>query len=76
MKELRTEFDGIGEVRNFKFKLMHESKTAFMYQKDYQGFISYEVFIRRENEYYGTVYYPIPVHLESGHGITGITVKH
>ena len=58
MKELETEFEGRGEIRNFHFKQLMKSGRAYMYEKNFEGSISYEVFERRENKQFNCISYP------------------
>lgn len=58
MKELETEFIGIGEVRGFAFKQMLTSPEAYIYRVTDEGRVHYEVFERKENTRFGCVSYP------------------
>jgi hypothetical protein len=59
MKELATEFIGIGEVRGFKFTQLAKNDKAYMYEVVApENAMHYEVFERVENDYYGTITYP------------------
>ena len=60
MKELKTEFVGIGEVRGFTFKQLNANGYAYMYEvknPDEQS-SHYEVFERVENTAFDCVSYP------------------
>lgn len=60
MKELKTEFIGIGEVRGFTFKQLNANGYAYMYEvknPDEQS-SHYEVFERVENTAFDCVSYP------------------
>jgi hypothetical protein len=46
IQELPIEFVGIGEVKGFKFRLIHSHDTALMYEVE-SNCISYEVFLRK-----------------------------
>lgn len=61
MKELRIEFEGIGEVREFKFKQLFHNGIAYLYQVEQPSVPDrkhYEVFLRTENTRYDCVSYP------------------
>lgn len=59
IKELRQEFEGIGEVRGFCFRCIRCDGYAYLYEvDDCVGGIYYEVFERRINERFSVVRYP------------------
>ena len=60
MKELSTEFNGVGEVRGFIFKQLEFNGIVYMYEvKNIEtGGVHYEVFERVVNESFGCVSYP------------------
>jgi len=58
MKELRTEFHGIGEVRDYQFTQIRVADKGFIYEVDYDGHIHYEVFKRVVNRRFACVSYP------------------
>ena len=58
MKELKTEFEGRGEVSGFHFKQLMKSDKGYMYEKNYAGCMFYEVFKRRENKRFNCISYP------------------
>jgi hypothetical protein len=60
MKELRKEFIGVGEVRGFHFKQIHENGYAYVYEviNNEANKTYYEVFERQENKAFDCVSYP------------------
>lgn len=60
MKELKKEFVGIGEVRGFKFKQLHENGSAYVYEVTNPDGKKphYEVFKRIENKIFDCISYP------------------
>ena len=58
MKQLRKEFDGIGEVRGFSFKQICETEKGFIYEKTGYNCKTWEVFKRIENTQYDCISYP------------------
>lgn len=60
MKELKTEFIGIGEVRGFRFKQLHNNGYAYVYEvyNPDANKCHYEVFERVENAIFGCISYP------------------
>ncbi len=58
MKELQTEFIGIGEVRGFMFRQLLAGKQAYLYSVTNDNTTWYEVFERLENRRFNTVSYP------------------
>lgn len=60
MKELKTEFIGIGEVRGFQFKQLRANGYAYLYEvlNPEEKVPHYEVFERVENEIFNCVSYP------------------
>lgn len=59
IKELRDEFDGIGEVRGFKFRKLLSNGYAYIYLvSGGSGRCYYEVFERRVNDRFNVVSYP------------------
>lgn len=55
---METNFLGKGEVRGFEFSLIKESPRGFIYKKEKDGDVSYEVFERKVNKRWGNVSYP------------------
>lgn len=60
MKELRKEFIGVGEVRGYQFKQLHENGYAYVYEvvNPEEKSPYYEVFERVENTIFDCVSYP------------------
>lgn len=60
MKELRENFIGIGEVKNFEFKCLKQSEKAYLYEvNDIEiDNIHYETFEHKENKQFDCVSYP------------------
>ena len=58
IKELRDEFEGIGEVRGFRFKKLLSNGYAYVYEVRGGSRPYYEVFERRINDRYLVVSYP------------------
>ena len=60
MKDLKTEFAGIGEVRGFTFKQLHSNGYAYLYEvkNPDENIPHYEVFERVENVQFDCVSYP------------------
>jgi hypothetical protein len=60
MKELREEFIGIGEVRDFEFTCLKQTDKAYLYKVVSPEFdeTHYEVFERKENHQFDCVSYP------------------
>ena len=61
MKPLQKEFDGIGEVKGFRFKQLKSNGKAYIYevyQDSSNSPTHYEVFEHRENNQYNVVSYP------------------
>ncbi len=59
IKELPLEFDGKGEVKGYRFRQLHKSGKAYMYEKTCdEGDTSYEVFKRKTNRRFQSVSYP------------------
>lgn len=58
-QELPLTFEGRGEVKNFSFKQVKRSNTAYLYEvSDTFGNKWYEVFIRKINARFGNIVYP------------------
>ena len=62
MKLLENEFIGKGEVKGFKFKQVHKSNTAYIYEVNSGCSIYYEVFRRVVNTKYKKEVYPLAKH--------------
>ena len=62
MKLLENEFIGKGEVKGFKFKQVHKSNTAYIYEVNSGCSIYYEVFRRVVNKKYEKEVYPLAKH--------------
>ena len=58
MKELKTEFDGRGEMKGFKFRQLYATDKAYMYEVKSEKVIHYEVFQKIENARYDCISYP------------------
>lgn len=59
IKELKKDFTGIGEVRDFNFKQLKKTKKGYIYQVNFSNeCLWYEVFARKINDRYNTVTYP------------------
>ena len=62
MKLLENEFIGKGEVKGFKFKQVHKSNTAYIYEVNSGCSIYYEVFRRVVNTKRQKEVYPLAKH--------------
>jgi hypothetical protein len=60
MKELRQQFEGIGQVKGYSFQNIKKSPYSYLYEvkNDDTSAIHYEVFKRIENERFDCVSYP------------------
>jgi len=58
IKELKTDFTGIGQVRGFQFTQISKTNSAFLYLINTGDRIYYEVFRKRINHRYGCISYP------------------
>lgn len=58
MKELKTTFDGKGQVKGYLFSQISRTNCAYLYEVRGNNTIHYEVFKRRENSMYDVVSYP------------------
>lgn len=59
IKELRDEFEGIGEVKGFRFKKLLSNGYAYLYEvSGGSSRVYYEVFERVVNDRFGVVSYP------------------
>ena len=58
IKELKTDFTGVGQVRGFKFSQLRKTDSAFLYSINTGDRIYYEVFRKRINHRYGCISYP------------------
>ena len=58
MKQLRTDFTGIGEVRGFEFTQLKRTEKGYIYSVDKGESIHFEVFKHRENTHFKNVSYP------------------
>ena len=58
IRELRTDFTGLGQVRGFKFTQMSKTDSAFLYEVNTGDMIFYEVFKRRYNTWFNCISYP------------------
>lgn len=56
IKELPTEFKGIGEVRGFFFTQIRATERGYLYSVKYCGAVWYEVFQRKVNQFDGVSY--------------------
>ena len=58
MKELKSYFVGIGQVKGYVFNQIKATKYAYLYEVSENNIIHYEVFKRYENTLYDCVSYP------------------
>jgi hypothetical protein len=58
MKELKSYFVGIGQVKGYIFNQIKSSEYAYLYEVSENNAIHYEVFKRYENTLYKCVSYP------------------
>lgn len=59
IKELRAEFNGIGEVKGYSFKQLARTKLGYIYEvTSNEGAKHYEVFRRKVNNQYNCITYP------------------
>jgi len=58
MKQLKTEFEGTGQVKGYNFSQIKATDNAFMYEVSSNNTIHYEVFKRKENRRYDCISYP------------------
>ena len=58
MKELEKSFIGKGEVRGFKFEMVHNTPLGYIYAIKGDNVTYYEVFKRKENTRFNCVSYP------------------
>jgi hypothetical protein len=59
MKELKKQFDGIGEVKGYKFTQICKTSKGFLYEVSSGGVIThYEVFKRKINTRFDCESYP------------------
>jgi hypothetical protein len=58
MKQIESNFIGMGEVKGCEFSLLGKTDRAFIYQKYYGGVGHYEVFKKKENDRFGCISYP------------------
>ena len=58
IRELRTDFTGLGQVRGFKFTQMSKTDSAFLYEVNTGDMIFYEIFKRRYNTWFNCISYP------------------
>lgn len=58
VKPLRDTFDGIGQVRGYKFTQISKTNSAYVYEVNSGDMIYYEVFRKRINHQYGCISYP------------------
>ena len=65
MKELELEFTGIGEVKGDLFKQINRSPYAYIYERNFEGIKSYEVFIRKETKESDSIIGGVAVHFEA-----------
>lgn len=49
MRELPTEFEGIGEVKGWNFTQLKKTELGYLYKRESEGLVYYEVFRRKEN---------------------------
>ena len=58
MKQLQQQFKGRGEVKGYNFTQVQKSDLGYVYQKELNGSLSYEVFKRKENKRFDCISYP------------------
>lgn len=59
MKELDTTFEGVGEMKGYRFYQLKADGNAYLYElTDYEGNKHYEIFERRINTQFNNVSYP------------------
>lgn len=58
MKQLQHQFQGRGEVKGYTFTQIRVTDKGFIYSKELNGSLSYEVFKRKENNRFDCVSYP------------------
>ena len=58
MKELKSYFVGIGQVRGYIFNQLNKTDKAYLYEVSENNVVHYEVFKRRENTLYDCISYP------------------
>ena len=58
IRDLKTDFTGVGQVRGYKFTQISKTKSAFLYQVDTSDRLYYEVFRKRINRRFACVSYP------------------
>lgn len=57
-KTLNGSFVGRGEVKGYNFNKVKETEKGFIYQKEKDGNISYEVFKKKYNKRFDCISYP------------------
>mgnify|MGYP003589061730 CR=1 FL=1 len=58
MKQLQQQFKGRGEVKGYTFTQIRVTDKGFIYSKELNGSLSYEVFKRKENKRFDCISYP------------------
>lgn len=58
MKQLQQQFQGRGEVKGYTFTQIRVTDKGFIYSKELNGSLSYEVFKRKENKRFDCISYP------------------
>ena len=58
MKQLQQQFKGCGEVKGYTFTQIRVTDKGFIYSKELNGSLSYEVFKRKENKRFDCISYP------------------
>ena len=58
MKQLQQQFQGRGEVKGYTFTQIRVTDKGFIYSKELNGSLSYEVFKRKENKLFDCISYP------------------
>ena len=58
MKQLQQQFQGRGEVKGYTFTQIRVTDKGFIYSKELNGSLSYEVFKRKENKRFNCISYP------------------
>ena len=58
IRDLKTDFTGVGQVRGYKFTQISKTSIAFLYQVDTSDRLYYEVLRKRINHRFACVSYP------------------
>lgn len=55
---MKQQFQGRGEVKGYTFTQIRVTDLGFIYSKELNGSLSYEVFKRKENKRFNCISYP------------------